>query len=60
MIKEKKIDKDETVACILTGNMLKDTDSMRQFHIEDRFKSQLSNRIRNVADLSMQSIGAHI
>ncbi|UHA73258.1 threonine synthase [Paenibacillus sp. 481] len=28
------IDKDESIACILTGNMLKDTDVLRNYHLE--------------------------
>ncbi|MBT2281901.1 hypothetical protein J7E51_29060 [Priestia megaterium] len=32
---EKKIDKGETALCILTGNILKDTDTLKEYHSED-------------------------
>ncbi|UPK45418.1 threonine synthase [Paenibacillus pabuli] len=53
LIQEKIIDKDETVACILTGHILKDTDALRMYHIEK--DHPYSNKIIS-SSLSMDSI----
>ncbi|MGX4587811.1 threonine synthase [Paenibacillus chitinolyticus] len=43
LVSQQIVDKDETVACILTGNMLKDTDALREYHLEDN--KPFSNKI---------------
>ncbi|MGF9697794.1 threonine synthase [Paenibacillus sp. MABNR03] len=53
LIQANIIDKDETVACILTGNILKDTDALRMYHIEK--DHPYSNKIIS-SSLSMESI----
>lgn len=53
LIQQKVIDKDETVACILTGHILKDTDALRMYHIEK--EQPYSNRIIT-SSLSIDSI----
>ncbi|MBE5100334.1 pyridoxal-phosphate dependent enzyme [Bacillus aryabhattai] len=35
LVDEKKIDKGDTALCILTGNILKDTDALKEYHSED-------------------------
>lgn len=53
LIQEKVIDRDETVACILTGHILKDTDALRMYHIEK--EHPYSNKIIS-SSLSLNSI----
>lgn len=53
LIQEKVIDRDETVACILTGHILKDTDALRMYHIEK--EHPYSNKIIS-SSLSLDSI----
>ncbi|MVO99848.1 threonine synthase [Paenibacillus lutrae] len=57
LVGQQIIDKDETVACILTGNMLKDTDALREYHLEEN--KPFSNKIIP-ASLSFEDILAAI
>ncbi|WP_373692369.1 threonine synthase [Cohnella silvisoli] len=47
LLAEKRIDKNETAVCILTGNLLKDTDVLREY--------QMSRLL--YADLTLESVG---
>jgi threonine synthase len=49
LMAEKKIDKDETALCILTGNLLKDTDALKAFHLgtDPLVNSPYANRIHS-------------
>ncbi|WP_308639363.1 threonine synthase [Paenibacillus silvisoli] len=54
LVREGIVSRDETAACILTGSMLKDTDALREFHLEGKWRaselaSQLMNPIRSLA-----------
>ncbi|WP_409343080.1 threonine synthase [Paenibacillus sp. MBLB4367] len=42
----KIVDSDETAVCILTGNVLKDTDAIRDYHLGDSAEAAYPNRIR--------------
>ncbi len=39
------IDKDSTAVCILTGHILKDTDAIREYHLEEETKGRFPNSI---------------
>jgi threonine synthase len=61
LLAEHKIDKDETAVCILTGNLLKDTDVLREHHFgklceeEVNAKADSRNRLFS-AELTFESI----
>ncbi|GAB1810409.1 threonine synthase [Priestia megaterium] len=46
LVNEKKIDKDETALCILTGNILKDTDALKEYHSEDNRAATFKNTLQ--------------
>ncbi|MGG0511044.1 threonine synthase [Priestia megaterium] len=46
LVDEKKIDKDETALCILTGNILKDTDALKEYHSEDNMAATFKNTLQ--------------
>ncbi|MDR7246529.1 threonine synthase [Priestia megaterium] len=46
LVDEKKIDKDETALCILTGNILKDTDALKEYHSEDNMAATFKNKLQ--------------
>ncbi|TVX97131.1 threonine synthase [Cohnella terricola] len=50
LIAEKKIGAEESVACILTGNLLKDTDVLREYLLKDGRAQMLA------ADLTVESL----
>ncbi|RAP76150.1 threonine synthase [Paenibacillus montanisoli] len=39
LVREGVVARDETAACILTGSMLKDTDALREFHLEGKWNA---------------------
>lgn len=51
------IDKDETAVCILTGNMLKDTDALHEYHLGDWTPASFRNTILS-SKLTLESIGS--
>ncbi|TKH07526.1 threonine synthase [Peribacillus simplex] len=55
LISQKVIDKDESVLCILTGNILKDTDALNYYHLGESTASTLKNTLQE-ADLTFNSI----
>jgi len=46
LVDGKKIDKDETALCILTGNILKDTDALKEYHSEDNVAATFKNTLQ--------------
>jgi threonine synthase len=50
-----KIDKDETVLCILTGNLLKDTDIIREYHLGEFSNKKYGNPTTSI-ELSLESV----
>ncbi len=59
LLSAKKIDKDETALCILTGNLLKDTDALREYHLGGLSAAGQSNRLLS-AELTLESVGRWI
>ncbi|WP_289138639.1 threonine synthase [uncultured Brevibacillus sp.] len=57
LISQQVIDKDEKVVCILTGNMLKDTDALHEYHLGESTKAGYANKIVP-AKLSFEEISA--
>lgn len=55
LVSQQVIDKDETAVCILTGNMLKDTDALREYHLGEWPNASYRNTIR-AAELTLDSI----
>jgi threonine synthase len=55
LVSQQVIDKDETAVCILTGNMLKDTDALREYHLGEWPNASYRNTIRS-AELTLDSI----
>jgi threonine synthase len=55
LLVEKKIDKDETAVCILTGNLLKDTDVLREYHLSNTSRAGQSNHLLS-AELTVESV----
>lgn len=51
------IDKDETSVCILTGNMLKDTDALQEYHVGESTQASYPNKIVS-SQLTLKEIGA--
>ncbi|WP_409177191.1 hypothetical protein [Brevibacillus fortis] len=49
--------KDETALCILTGNMLKDTDALQEYHLGESAQASYPNKIVP-AQLTLKDIGA--
>jgi threonine synthase len=58
LISEQKIDKDETVLCILTGNILKDTDMIKDYHLGEKSKKNYQNSVFK-AELTLESISQY-
>lgn len=48
LISKKVIDKDESVLCILTGNILKDTDALNYYHTGESANSPFKNTLQDV------------
>lgn len=46
LVDQQKIDKDETALCILTGNILKDTDALKEYHAEDNMAATFKNTLQ--------------
>ncbi|MGG0465141.1 threonine synthase [Priestia aryabhattai] len=46
LVDQQKIDKDETALCILTGNILKDTDALKEYHSEDNMAATFKNTLQ--------------
>lgn len=42
------IDKDESVLCILTGNILKDTCALHDYHFGEELNGKFKNSIKSV------------
>ncbi|WP_248924826.1 threonine synthase [Paenibacillus hamazuiensis] len=59
LARERCIDKDETAVCLLTGHMLKDTDALREYHIDEAFGARLANRIMPVR-LTPEEVSRHL
>ncbi|GIO08200.1 threonine synthase [Brevibacillus reuszeri] len=55
LIAQQVIDKDETAVCILTGNMLKDTDALHEYHLGESTTANFKNTIRP-AELTLECI----
>lgn len=55
LVSEHVIDQDETAVCILTGNMLKDTDALRDYHIGEWTNAHFRNEIQS-SPLSLEGI----
>jgi threonine synthase len=45
LVQQKVIDREETAVCILTGHMLKDTDALHEYHLDDKWTAPYRNRI---------------
>lgn len=48
LISQNVIDKDESVLCILTGNILKDTDALNYYHSGESATSTFKNTLQDV------------
>lgn len=48
LISQKVIDKDESVLCILTGNILKDTDALNYYHSDETTTSTFKNTLQDI------------
>ncbi|MED4134121.1 threonine synthase [Priestia megaterium] len=59
LVDEKKIDKDETALCILTGNILKDTDALKEYHSEDNMAATFKNTLQ-ATSLDYKTIQSYI
>jgi len=46
LVDQQKIDKDETALCILTGNILKDTDALKEYHSKDNMVATFKNTLQ--------------
>ncbi|MGW9129248.1 pyridoxal-phosphate dependent enzyme, partial [Paenibacillus chitinolyticus] len=57
LISQQVIDKDETAVCILTGNMLKDTDALHEYHLGESTTAGFANKIVP-AKLTFEEISA--
>lgn len=55
LVSQQVIDKDETAVCILTGNMLKDTEALREYHLDESSKGTFRNAIHG-AELTLSNI----
>lgn len=55
LVAQQIIDKDETAVCILTGNMLKDTDALHEYHLGEASAGNYRNGILS-ADLALEDI----
>jgi threonine synthase len=56
LLAAKKIDKDETALCVITGNLLKDTDVLREYHMGKPTAGGQSNPLLS-AELTLESLG---
>jgi threonine synthase len=45
LVQQQVIDREETAVCILTGHMLKDTDALHEYHLDDKWTAPYRNRI---------------
>ncbi|MBD1382816.1 threonine synthase [Metabacillus arenae] len=55
LVSQQLIDKEESVLCILTGNMLKDTDVLNEYHFGDSINAAFKNTLQN-AGLTLNTI----
>lgn len=53
------IDKEESALCILTGNILKDTDALNEYHFGERINSTFKNALQPTS-LTYDSIQKYI
>ncbi|MFB9329822.1 threonine synthase [Paenibacillus aurantiacus] len=54
LVRQGVVHPDETAACLLTGHLLKDTDAIREYHLEGRWGASMRNPPRPV-DLAQAS-----
>lgn len=59
LISQKVIDKDESAVCILTGNLLKDTDVLNYYHFTNPQNAEHSNQILT-AELTIEGIESYL
>ncbi|WP_054955648.1 threonine synthase [Paenibacillus dakarensis] len=59
LISQNVIDKDETAVCILTGNLLKDTDALNYYHFTNPQNAEYSNQILT-AELTLEGIESYL
>jgi len=59
LVDQQKIDKDETALCILTGNILKDTDALKEYHSKDNMVATFKN-ILQATSLDYKTIQNYI
>ncbi|MFD0678089.1 MULTISPECIES: threonine synthase [unclassified Paenibacillus] len=59
LVDEGVIDREATAVCLLTGNMLKDTDAIREYHLDSNTEGCYTNKILPVK-LDLESILGHI
>ncbi|MEH6944038.1 threonine synthase [Bacillus sp. JJ722] len=55
LVSQKLIDKEESVLCILTGNILKDTDVLKHYHFGEHANASFKNTIQR-SELTINSI----
>jgi len=59
LVAEGVIDKEATAVCLLTGNMLKDTDAIHEYHFEAAVPARYSKTIVSTK-LSFEAVRAHV
>jgi len=57
LVAEDVIHPEETAACILTGNVLKDTDALREYHMDAMWNGQYANPVHHAA-LTLSNVQA--
>ncbi|KOS60216.1 threonine synthase [Lysinibacillus agricola] len=55
LVAQNVIDSDETAVCILTGNLLKDTEILKKYHLESNEEAHFANSIIS-AELTIENI----
>jgi threonine synthase len=55
LVEQGTIDKEATVVCLLTGNLLKDTDALQEYHLDETTAGRFVNKIIP-ANLDIQSL----
>ncbi|NOU97994.1 threonine synthase [Paenibacillus sp. LMG 31456] len=59
LVEEGVVDREATAVCLLTGNMLKDTDAIREYHLDSMSEGIFANKIIPVS-LDFESLQGYV
>ncbi|MFC5447927.1 threonine synthase [Paenibacillus aestuarii] len=60
LVRDGDADRDETAVCILTGHLLKDTDALREYHLDGKWPDAAHRNALQTSSLTREDVGAHL